>query len=88
MIGAGILLPVLAAGPFGICRAVLVETAVFAWGLSASISMWSLPIVTGSLSFGVPVRDLVKRRDVLFGIAYGLAGVVYLGAVNAIAARA
>jgi hypothetical protein len=88
MIGVGILLPVIAAGSFGITHGVLVETGVFAWGLSASISMWSLPIVTGSLSFGVPVRDLVKRRDVLFGIAYGLAGVVYLGAVNAIAARA
>jgi hypothetical protein len=88
MIGAGILLPVVAAGPFGIGHAVLVSTAVFAWGLSASISMWSLPIVAASLSFEVPVRSLVTRQSFLFGVAYGLAGVAYLGTVNAIAGAA
>lgn len=88
MIGAGILLPVVAGGPFGIGHAVLVSTAVFAWGLSASISMWSLPIVAASLSFEVPVRSLVTRRTFLFGLAYGLAGVIYLGTVNAIAGPA
>ena len=84
MIGAGIVLPVIAAGSFGISHAVLVETGVFAWGLSASISMWSLPIVAASLGFNVAVRSLVTRRDFLFGVAYGLAGVIYLGAVNAL----
>jgi hypothetical protein len=67
---------------------VLVSTAVFAWGLSASISMWSLPIVAASLSFEVPVRSLVTRQSFLFGVAYGLAGVAYLGTVNAIAGAA
>ncbi|HXZ50089.1 MAG TPA: hypothetical protein VEG27_13795 [Usitatibacter sp.] len=83
MIGAGIVVPVIAAGPFGVCHAVLVETAVFAWGLSASISMWTLPIVAASISFNVPVRSLVSRRNLLFGLLYALAGVLYLGAVNA-----
>jgi len=88
MIGAGIVLPVIAAGSFGVSHAVLVSTGIFAWGLSASISMWSLPIVAASLSFHVPVRELVTRRDFLFGVAYGLAGATYLGAVNAIAGPA
>jgi hypothetical protein len=84
MIGAGILLPPLAAGAFGICHAVLVETAVFAWGLSASISMWTLPIVAASLNFQVPVRSLMSRRSLAFGLAWAIAGTLYLGAVNAI----
>lgn len=83
MIGVGILLPVLAAGPFGICHTVLVETAVFAWGLSASISMWTLPIVAASLNFEVPVHELMSRRSLAFGAAYALFGILYLGAVNA-----
>ncbi|HSN20683.1 MAG TPA: hypothetical protein VLS49_08395 [Usitatibacter sp.] len=88
MIGAGILLPALAAGPFGICHAVLVETAVFAWGLSASISMWTLPIVAASLNFQVPVRELMSRRSLAFGLAWAIAGILYLGAVNALCAPA
>jgi hypothetical protein len=88
MIGAGILLPPLAAGPFGICHAVLVETAVFAWGLSASISMWTLPIVAASLNFQVPVRSLMSRRSLGFGLAWAIAGILYLGAVNAICGSA
>lgn len=84
MIGAGILLPVLAAGPFGICHPILVETAVFAWGLSASISMWTLPIVAASINFLVPVRDLFSRRSLLFGVAWGVVGILYLGIVNAL----
>ena len=84
MIGSGIVLPVIAAGSFGVSHAVLAAAGIFAWGLSSSISMWSLPIVAASLSFEVPVRALVARRDLLFGVAYGLAGALYLGAVNAI----
>lgn len=83
MIGVGILLPVLATGAFGICQAVLVETAVFAWGLSASISMWTLPVVAASLNFGVPVRELMSRRSLTYGVVWGILGIVYLGAVNA-----
>lgn len=86
MIGAGILLPAIAAGPFDICHAVLVATAVFAWGLSSSISMWTLPIVAASVSFNVPVRELMSRRSLAFGLLYGVAGVLYLGAVNALCA--
>lgn len=84
MIGIGILLPVLAAGAFGIHPAILVATAVFSWGLSASISMWTLPLVSASLNFGVPVRELFTRRSLLFGLAYAIAGILYLGAVNAL----
>lgn len=84
MIGAGILLPVLASGPFGITPVVLVSGAVFAWALSASISMWTLPVVAASIHFGVPVRELMTRRSLLYGLLYAAAGVLYLGAVNAV----
>ena len=40
--------------------------------------------MAASLGFNVAVRSLVTRRDFLFGVAYGLAGVIYLGAVNAL----
>jgi hypothetical protein len=83
MIGVGILLPVLASGAFGIYPAVLVATGVFAWGLSASISMWTLPVVAASTNFGVPVRELLSRRSLLYGFLYAMAGILYLGAVNA-----
>lgn len=84
MIGIGILLPVLAAGDFGIHPAALVATAVFSWGLSASISMWTLPLVSASIHFGVPVRELLNRRSLAYGLLYAIGGILYLGAVNAV----
>lgn len=84
MIGAGIVLPVIAAGSFGICPAVLVAAAVFAWGLSASISPWTLPIVAASLNFQVPVRELLSRQTLTFGLACAAGGIAYLGLVNAL----
>ena len=84
MIGVGILLLVLAAGEFGIHPAVLVATAVFSWGLSGSISMWTLPVVSASIHFGVPVRELFTRRSLAYGLLYAIGGILYLGAVNAV----
>jgi hypothetical protein len=46
--------------------------------------MWTLPIVAASLNFQVPVRSLMSRRSLAFGLAWAIAGTLYLGAVNAI----
>ena len=84
MIGGGVALPVLAAGGFGIAPAVLVSTGVFAWGLSAAISLWTLPVVAASVQFAVPVRELLTRRTLVFGAIYAACGVAYLAAINAV----
>ena len=84
MIGGGVALPVLAAGGFGIAPPVLVSTGVFAWGLSSAISLWTLPVVAASVQFGVPVRELLTRRTLIFGVLYAAWGVAYLAIVNAV----
>ncbi len=83
MIGVGIVMPVLAAAPFGVRSPVLVASAVFGWGLSAALSVWSLPVVAASLQFSVPVRALVTGRNLLFGVLYAASGVAVLAAANA-----
>ena len=82
MIGVGILVPVLASAPFGICPSVLVATAVFAWGLNGALSPWALPLAAASAHFGVPVRELVTRGSVFFVLAYFIAGLSFLAAAN------
>lgn len=82
MIGATILLPILAGGAFGVCDAVLVETAVFAWGLSATIAIWTLPVAAASSMFRVPLRALATGRPLRFAAVYVLAAAAYLSAAN------
>jgi hypothetical protein len=84
MIGSGIALPVLASGGFGIAPPILVATGVFAWGLSSAISLWTLPVVAASVQFAVPVRELLTRRTLAFGVLHALCGVTYLAIVNAL----
>jgi hypothetical protein len=83
MVGASLLVPLVAAGAFGISAPVLVAAAVFAWGLSAAISIWTLPVAVAATTFAVPLSQLWTRRSVAFGLALGAGGVVYLGVVNA-----
>ncbi len=83
MIGASVLVPVLAGGAFGLCAVVVVSAAVFAWGLSSAVSIWTLPVVVASNAFGVSVRQLLSPRALVFGAVYAIAGVVYLAAANA-----
>jgi hypothetical protein len=84
MISVGLLVPVLAAGAFGLCPAVLVATAVFGWCLNGCLSPWALPVAAAAAHFGVPLRSIVTRRTLLFVATYGVAGVAFLSVVNAL----
>ena len=88
MIGAGLVLPVLATGPFGAHPVTLVSATVFAWGLSSASSIWTLPFATASAAFGVPIGRLWNAQVMRFALLLGLLGVVYLGALNAWLTRA
>lgn len=83
MIGATILLPILAGGAFGVRDVVLVETAVFAWGLSATVSIWTLPVAVASSMFGVPLRALATGRPLRFAALYVVVAAAYLSIANA-----
>lgn len=83
MIGAGLALPVLGAGAFGIHPVVLVSATVFAWGLSASSSIWTLPFATAASSFEVPVTKLWHAQALRYTLLFGFAGVAYLVGLNA-----
>ena len=83
MIGAGLVLPVLATGAFGVHPVALVSATVFAWGLSASSSIWTLPFATAAATFEVPVTRLWHGQALRFTLLLGVVGVAYLVALNA-----
>jgi len=83
MIGASIVVPIIASGAFGIHPVVLVAAAVFSWGLSAAISIFTLPVAVAATSFGVPVRRLYNAGTARFAVLLGLAGVIYFALLNA-----
>ncbi len=87
MIGASIVLPVVAAGDFGLCGVVLVAAGVFAWALNASVSIWTLPVAVASGAFGVPAAQMLSRRSLQFAALHAVAGLLYLAAVNAVLIR-
>ncbi|MEO8079384.1 MAG: hypothetical protein ABI641_02565 [Caldimonas sp.] len=87
MIGATVLVPLLAGGAFGVSPVVLVAAAVFAWGLSSTISIWSLPVAAASSIFRVPLRALSAGRPLRFAALYAVAAIAYLGAANALITR-
>jgi hypothetical protein len=61
----------------------LVSATVFAWGLSASSSIWTLPFATAAATFEVPVTKLWHGQALRYTLLLGLAGVAYLLALNA-----
>ncbi|MFO1267115.1 MAG: hypothetical protein U1F67_10300 [Rubrivivax sp.] len=83
MIGVGLAVPIVAAGPFGIAPVVIVVAGVFAWALSASVAIWTLPVAVAATTFGVPAPRLLTRRSVAFGVLLWAAGCAYLAALNA-----
>ena len=87
MIGSSIVIPVVAAGGFGICGVALVSAGVFAWALNASISIWTLPVAVAASTFGVAARQMLSRRTLQFAALHAVAGILYLGAVNTILLR-
>jgi hypothetical protein len=84
MIGSSIVIPVVAAGGFGICGVALVAAGVFAWALNASISIWTLPVAVAASTFGVAARQMLSRRTLQFAALHALVGIIYLGATNKI----
>lgn len=82
MIGASVLVPALSGGAFGVDDVVLVQAAVFAWGLSATVAIWTLPVAVASTMFRVPVKALGSGRNLVYAGAYAACTVAYLGAVN------
>jgi hypothetical protein len=87
MIGSSIVIPVVAAGGFGICGVVIVAAGVFAWALNASISIWTLPVAVAASSFAVAARQMQSRRTLQFAALHAVLGLLYLSAVNAILLR-
>lgn len=83
MISSSVLVPVICVGNFGICPVVAVATAVFAWGVNATISIWTIPMAMAASTFGVPVARLVSRWTMLFALVYAAAAVALLSALNA-----
>lgn len=82
MISATVMLPLLRSVPLGISDVVLMETVVFGWGLSATVSIWALPVVAAAALFKVPVRHLALGRNLVYVAVYGLAAVAALTGFN------
>ncbi|HET7730905.1 MAG TPA: hypothetical protein VFK48_12810 [Usitatibacter sp.] len=83
MIASSVLVPVLCVGNFGVCDAIAVASAVFAWGLNATISIWTMPMAMAASTFAIPVGRLTTRRSLVYTVAYLVLGVLFLTAVNA-----
>jgi hypothetical protein len=84
MIGASIFLPILAHGGFGLAPPVLVASAVFAWGLSATVAIWTLPVAAAASNFAVPIHQVSTRRSYVYAGIYLVLGILLLVAVNAV----
>ncbi len=82
MVGVSIFVPVFASGAFGISPPLLVAAAVFSWGLSASVAIWTLPVAVAATSFNVPVARLYTRRALIFMLVLGVLGLTYFALVN------
>ena len=84
MIGVSIFVPVFASGAFGISPPLLVAAAVFSWGLSASVAIWTLPVAVAATSFDVPVVRLYSGAAIRYLLLVGALGLAYLVAVNTV----
>lgn len=74
MIGASVVVPLVAAGDFGVCGPVLVAAAVFAWALFGSTAIWALPVVASARFFDVHPREMLSRKTGWYLLSYvGLA---------------
>lgn len=82
MLTASVLVPTLIALQWPIAPLVLALVVTFAWGLSATVAAWTLPLVASSTAFGVPVRRLVFGANLRYVVAYGVAGCLALAVVN------
>jgi hypothetical protein len=82
MISASVLLPILAGRGHGVADIVLVEAAVFAWGLSATIAVWTMPVAVAASVFRVRVTTLGGGPNLAFGVLYVVCAIAYLALAN------
>lgn len=84
MITASILVPLAHGLQWKISDVVVMETVVVAWALSATVSMFTLPVVAGATFFGVPARRLAVGNNLRFVVVYGMCAVLLLTMLNGI----
>lgn len=83
MISSSVLVPVICLGNFGVAPVIAVSAAIFAWGLNAACSIFTIPMAMAASTFGVPVQRLVSGRTAAFAIVYGTLAIAALAALNA-----
>ena len=83
MIGASVLAPTLAAAPFGLAPEIVASTLVFAWALSATVAIWTLPVAAAASSFDVPVQHVSTRRAYVGMVLHGALAIAALSLINA-----
>ena len=84
IIGASILVPLLSAQDFGIHPLIIGAMCVFAWGMSAAVSAWTLPITVSAAVFQVPVAQIVSVRLLNMAILHSIMISLYLCLLNRI----
>ena len=82
MIGIGILVPILSSRDFGLDPLVIGMMCVFAWGISATVSIWTLPISASSAVFSIPVTRLISKRLLFWVFSSALGVSLVLGVLN------
>jgi len=82
MIGASILVPLLSAQDFGIHPLIIGAMCVFAWGMSAAVSVWTLPISVSAAVFQVPVTQLVSIRLLSMALLHSIVISLFLCLLN------
>ncbi len=60
MIGSTIIVPLVASGDLGISPVIIGATCVFSWGISAAISVWTLPVSVASSVFKVSITQFLS----------------------------
>ena len=84
MIGASLVIPVVAGGDFGLCAVTLVNAGVFAWALNASVSIWTLPVSVASSAFAVQATRMMSPATWKYLAIHAAGGIAYLAAANAL----
>ena len=82
MIGASILVPLLSAQDFGIHPLIIGAMCVIAWGMSAAVSVWTLPISVSAAVFQVPVTQLVSIRLLSMALLHSIVISLFLCLLN------
>lgn len=82
MISATLMLPLLVEAHRQLADLVVAYIVVFAWVLSSIVAIWTLPVASAAVNFGVPVRRLAFGRNLRFVFAFGVCGCLALSALN------